>query len=171
MRWLWFVGSLACFAILFRTTSIALALLSLVGALAFMLIGTLAVAVQRIDRTRTEDVRLLGPDELRHIREKEARRQAEHQQTEPEQAEPAPTEPTAGSQSTAPAIVGLASAAAMIDEEMARREAAPQPGGSLPIASPALEPTPQAPPEPQPGTEQDPDQVGTERIDPRNPLE
>ncbi|HET9047857.1 MAG TPA: hypothetical protein VFN29_02665 [Chiayiivirga sp.] len=102
MRWLWFIGSLVCFAVMFRTTSIALALICLVGALAFMLIGTLAVAAQRIDRNRNDDVRMLGPEELRHIREAEARRKADQQ---PAQA----------------AIVGVAAASAMIAAEAGDR--------------------------------------------------
>jgi hypothetical protein len=118
MRWLWFLGSLACFAVLFRTTSIALALVCLVGALAFMLIGTLAVAAQRIERSRNDEARVYGPEEIRQMREAEARRQAAQQagtQAEPEAA-----------------IVGVASASAMIADEMARRGTESTPPASAP---------------------------------------
>ena len=62
MRWLWFVGSLLCFAVVFKTTSIALAALCLIGALVFMVVGTLAVAAQRIDNSRGDAGRLIGPE-------------------------------------------------------------------------------------------------------------
>ncbi len=103
MRWLWFVGSLVCFAVLFRTTSIALALICLVGALVFMLIGTLAVAAQRIDRSRNADLPRFNMDELQRNKN-------------------AATEPAPASQPLEPAIVGMASAAAMIENEMRNRE-------------------------------------------------
>ena len=106
MRWLWFVGSLLCFVVVFKTTSIGLALLCLLGALVFMLIGTLAVAAQRIESRRGDATRLLGPDEIRQMREVEMR--------------------SKGAKSTTvkkdPEIVGLTSAAAMIAGEASRRE-------------------------------------------------
>lgn len=106
MRWLWFVGSLLCFVVVFKTTSIGLALLCLLGALVFMLIGTLAVAAQRIESRRGDAARLLGPDEIRQMREAEMR--------------------SKGAESTStrkdPEIVGLTSAAAMIAAEANKRE-------------------------------------------------
>ncbi len=119
MRWLWFLGSLVCFTVVFRTTSIALALLCLVGALAFMLIGALAVAAQRIERSRGDDVRLLGPEEIRHMREAEARRKAAREGAAGEDAE----------------IVGVAAAKDMLASEAAGRESAFSPPG--PPAGPA----------------------------------
>ena len=76
MRWLWFVGSLVCFAIVFKTASIGLAVLALLGALAFGLIGVVAVASERIDGRSRDATALLGPDELRRMREIEAKRRA-----------------------------------------------------------------------------------------------
>ncbi len=108
MRWLWFVGSLVCFAILFRTTSTGLAMLALVGALAFMLIGTLAVAAQRIDQRRNDATRLLGPEEIRHMREAEAKRKA-----------------AAEADSRQEPIIGVAAASAMLAAEAAAREVSP----------------------------------------------
>lgn len=110
MRWLWFVGSLVCFVVLFKTTSVGLALLCLVGALAFMIIGTLAVAAQRIENSRADAGRLFGPEEIRQMREAEARRKA------------------AAAQEATPAdapIVGVATAAALIAAESADRDAVP----------------------------------------------
>lgn len=134
MRWLWFLGSLACFAVVFRTTSIALALLCLVGALAFMLIGTLAVAAQRIERNRSDGGRLFSPDELRQMREADARRKAEQEAGTADSAEPA--------------IVGTATMAALIATEAAGR-------GAEPVLSPPA-PAPDAEAEPQGGDNAEP---------------
>lgn len=69
MRWLWFVGSLICFAVVFKTPSMGLAVLCLIGALAFLLIGVVALASSRIDARSRDATTLLGPDELRRMRE------------------------------------------------------------------------------------------------------
>lgn len=106
MRWLWFLGSLLCFAVVFRTTSIALALLCLVGALVFMVVGTLALAAQRIESSRGDAGRLIGPEEIRQMREAEARRKA------------------AQSGADQSAIVGVATVGAMIAAEAAHGAAA-----------------------------------------------
>ncbi len=111
MRWLWFLGSLGCFAVLFRTTSIALALLCLIGALAFILIGTLAVAAQRIERNRSDGGRLFSSAEIRQMREADARRRSEQEDNDAESSDPA--------------IVGTATMAALIAAEAAGRGAEP----------------------------------------------
>lgn len=74
MRWLWFVASLICFAIVFKTPSIGLAVLCLLAALVFMLVGIVAVASNRIDGRSRDATSLLGPEELRRMREIEAKR-------------------------------------------------------------------------------------------------
>lgn len=126
MRWLWFLGSLGCFAVLFRTTSIALALLCLIGALAFILIGTLAVAAQRIERNRGDGGRLFSPEEIRQMREADARRKAEHD---------------AGAAASAePAIVGTATMAALLATESAGRHAEPMLAPPSPSAGADEEP-------------------------------
>lgn len=76
MRWLWFVASLICFAIVFKTASIGLAVLCLLAALVFILVGTVAVASSRIDSRSRDATTLLGPEELRRMREIEAKRRA-----------------------------------------------------------------------------------------------
>ena len=74
MRWLWFVGSVICFAVVFRTPSMGLAVVSLIGALGFMLMGVVALASSRIDARSRDATTLLGPDELRRVREAAQRR-------------------------------------------------------------------------------------------------
>lgn len=74
MRWLWFVAALLCFAVVFKTTSIGLAVVCLLAALAFILIGTVAVASSRIDSRSRDATGLLGPEELRRMREIEEKR-------------------------------------------------------------------------------------------------
>ncbi len=119
MRWLWFVGSLVCFIVLFKTASIGLALLCLVGALVFMIVGTLAVAAQRIENSRGDAGHLFGPEEIRRMREAEARRNAAAQNAAPADA----------------SIVGVATASALIAAESAGRDAA-SPDGTAPGDAP-----------------------------------
>ena len=76
MRWLWFVASLICFAVVFKTPSMGLAVLCLIAALVFILVGTVAVASSRIDSQSRSATTLLGPDELRRMREIDAKRRA-----------------------------------------------------------------------------------------------
>lgn len=77
MRWLWFVLSVLCFAVAFRTHSMGLAAVTLLAALGFLLAGTLALASSRIERRARDESALLGPDELRAIREQAERRKRE----------------------------------------------------------------------------------------------
>ena len=104
MRWLWFVGSLLCFVVVFQTTSVGLALLCVLGALVFMVVGTLAVAAQRIESSRGDAGRVFGPEEIRRMREAEAKRQAAQAPNADIQAAP---------------IIGVATAAALIAAESA----------------------------------------------------
>ena len=75
MRWLWFVGSLLSFVVVFRTTSLGLAFVCLILAFVFMIVGTLAVASGRIADRSGNAASLLGPDELRRLREAKQRQQ------------------------------------------------------------------------------------------------
>lgn len=77
MRWLWFVLSVLCFAVAFRTTSIGLAAVTLLGALGFLLMGTLALASSRLEAASQDASTLMGPDEVRRLAEIEQRRRAE----------------------------------------------------------------------------------------------
>ena len=74
MRWLWFVLSVLCFAVAFRTHSMGLAALTLLGALGFLLMGTLALASSRIEARGQDASTLLGPDEIRRMAEIERRK-------------------------------------------------------------------------------------------------
>ena len=74
MRWLWFVLSVLCFAVAFRTHSMGLAAITLIGALGFLLMGTLALASSRIEARGQDVSTLLGPDEIRRMAEIERRK-------------------------------------------------------------------------------------------------
>jgi len=75
MRWLWFVLSVACFAVAFRTHSMGLAAVALLAALAFLLMFTLALASSRIESRGREASEMMGPQELLHLREMQRRKQ------------------------------------------------------------------------------------------------
>ncbi len=76
MRWLWFVASLLCFVVVFRTQSLGLGFLGLVLSFVFMIVGTLAVASSRISSRSRDAGSMLGPEELRKMRENIARKKA-----------------------------------------------------------------------------------------------
>jgi hypothetical protein len=76
MRWLWFVLSVALFAVAFRTHSMGLAALCLLLGLGFLLMGTLALASSRIESAGRDAAAMLAPDELRRMREEIERRKA-----------------------------------------------------------------------------------------------
>jgi membrane protein implicated in regulation of membrane protease activity len=69
MRWLWFVGTLVCLAIAFRTHSLGLAALALLGALVTLLVGTLALASRRIESRSQSSSAMLDPVAMRQMRE------------------------------------------------------------------------------------------------------
>ena len=75
MRWLWFVLSVLCFAVAFRTHSMGLAAVTLLGALGFLLMGTLALASSRVEANARDASSLIGPEELLRLKEIERRRQ------------------------------------------------------------------------------------------------
>ena len=74
MRWLWFVLSMLCFAVAFRTHSMGLAAITLLGALGFLLMGTLALASSRIESRTRDASTLMGPEEVRRLAEIERRK-------------------------------------------------------------------------------------------------
>jgi hypothetical protein len=74
MRWLWFVLSVLCFAVAFRTHSMGLAAVTLLGALGFLLMGTLALASSRIEARGQDASTLIGPEELLRLKEIERRK-------------------------------------------------------------------------------------------------
>jgi hypothetical protein len=74
MRWLWFVASAICFAVVFRTHSMGLAALSLLAALVFVLVGVVALVSGRIDSRARDASTLMGPEEMRRLREIEQKK-------------------------------------------------------------------------------------------------
>ena len=74
MRWLWFVASAICFAVVFRTHSMGLAVLCLLAALVFLLVGVVALVSGRIDSRARDASTLMGPEEMRRLREIEQRK-------------------------------------------------------------------------------------------------
>lgn len=77
MRWLWFVFALGSFAVAFRTHSMGLAVLCLLAALGFVLMGTLALASRRIESRGRDASTMLGSEDLRRMREQIERRKRE----------------------------------------------------------------------------------------------
>lgn len=77
MRWMWFVAAAVCFAIGFRTHSMGLAAFTLLAALGFLLVGTLALASSRIEGRSRDDSAMLGPEEMRRMRDQIEQRKRE----------------------------------------------------------------------------------------------
>lgn len=68
MRWVWLGLSVACFVVVFRTHSMGLAVICLLGALGFMLMATLAFAARRIEARGRSEATMLSGEELRAVR-------------------------------------------------------------------------------------------------------
>ena len=77
MRWLWLVAAAVCFIVPFVTNSIGLGGLSLLAALVFLVVGVLSLASGRIEGRARDTATMLGPDELRVMREQAERRKRE----------------------------------------------------------------------------------------------
>jgi hypothetical protein len=77
MRWVWLGLSVACFVVVFRTHSMGLAALCLLGALGFILMATLAFAARRIEARGRSEATMLSGEELRAVREQIERRKRE----------------------------------------------------------------------------------------------
>lgn len=69
MRWLWFVAAFAFMAVAFRTHSMGLAAISLLGILVCVLMGTLALASRRIEGRSRDAISMMSPDDMRRMRE------------------------------------------------------------------------------------------------------
>jgi membrane glycosyltransferase len=81
MSWLFLLLALAAFAVAFKTTSVALATLSLLVALGLLVAWVMGLLAQRVGNSTRDDALMLDPQELRRLREQaEARRAAEQQQ-------------------------------------------------------------------------------------------
>ena len=78
MPWVFLLLALAALAAAFRTTSMLLAVLCLLAALALLLAGALGLLARRVGSRSRDEALLLDPQELRRLREQaEARRAAE----------------------------------------------------------------------------------------------
>jgi hypothetical protein len=83
MRWLWFALSIVCFAVAFRTHSVGLAVICLLAALGFVLAFTLALASSRIESRGRDASAMMGPDEVRQMRENIERRKRAEAESSP----------------------------------------------------------------------------------------
>ena len=77
MRWLWFVAAIALLAVTFRTHSVGLATISLLGVLVCILVGTLALASRRIESGSRSAVTMLSPEDMRQMRAQIEKRKSE----------------------------------------------------------------------------------------------
>lgn len=77
MSWVFLLLAIAAFAVAFKTTSVALAVLCLLAALGLLLAWALGLLAQRVGSRTRDDAVMLDPQELRRLREQaEARRAA-----------------------------------------------------------------------------------------------
>lgn len=84
MSWLFLLLALAAFAVAFKTTSVALAVVCLLVALGLVVAWVMGLLAQRVGNSTRDDALMLDPQELRRLREEaEARRAADAAASEP----------------------------------------------------------------------------------------
>jgi membrane protein implicated in regulation of membrane protease activity len=83
MPWVYLLLALAAFAIAFKTTSLALAAVCLLAALALLVAWTLALLAQRVGSRSRDEAQLIDPQELRRLREQAEARRAQSTQEPP----------------------------------------------------------------------------------------
>jgi hypothetical protein len=83
MPWVFLLLALAALAAAFRTTSMLLAVLCLLVALALLLAGALGLLARRVGSRSRDEAMLLDPQELRRLREQAEARRAAAGTTEP----------------------------------------------------------------------------------------
>jgi len=84
MSWLFLLLALAAFAVAFKTTSVALAIVCLLVALGLVVAWVMGLLAQRVGNSARDDALMLDPQELRRLREQaEARRAADAATSEP----------------------------------------------------------------------------------------
>ena len=77
MHWLYLLLALVALAVAFKTTSVAVLMVSLLMALGFLLAWVLKLLAARVDRQTRDSSMILDPVELRRLREQaDARRAA-----------------------------------------------------------------------------------------------
>ena len=83
MPWVFLLLALAALAAAFQTTSMLLAVLCLLAALALLLAGALGLLARRVGSRSRDETLLLDPQELRRLREQADARRAATETTEP----------------------------------------------------------------------------------------
>jgi membrane protein implicated in regulation of membrane protease activity len=83
MPWVFLLLALAALAAAFQTTSMLLAVLCLLAALALLLAGALGLLARRVGSRSRDETMLLDPQELRRLREQADARRAATETTEP----------------------------------------------------------------------------------------
>ncbi|MBB5015515.1 hypothetical protein [Rehaibacterium terrae] len=69
MHWLFLFFALACFAVVFKTTSLGVAALCLLLALVFALAWVMGLVNARVASRTRDEVQMVDPAELRRLRE------------------------------------------------------------------------------------------------------
>ena len=83
MPWVFLLLALAALAAAFQTTSLLLAVLCLLAALALLLAGALGLLARPVGSRSRDETLLLDPQELRRLREQADARRAATETTEP----------------------------------------------------------------------------------------
>jgi hypothetical protein len=83
MPWVFLLLALAALAAAFQTTSMLLAVLCLLAALALLLAGALGLLARRVGSRSRDETMLLDPQELRRLREQADARRAATETSEP----------------------------------------------------------------------------------------
>ena len=86
MSWVFLLLAIAAFAVAFKTTSVALAVLCLLAALGLLLACALGLLAQRVGSRSRDDTSMIDPQELRRLREQAEARRAMATPTEPPSA-------------------------------------------------------------------------------------
>ncbi|MGH8032642.1 MAG: hypothetical protein ACREO8_09830 [Luteimonas sp.] len=76
MIWLYLLLAIAAFVFAFYSPSVALAVVSLLAALGFVIAWIMGLLAQRIGSQSRDDSMILDPQELRRLREQAAARRA-----------------------------------------------------------------------------------------------
>jgi uncharacterized membrane protein len=86
MSWVFLLLAIAAFAVAFKTTSVALAVLCLLAALGLLLACALGLLAQRVGSRSRDDTSMIDPQELRRLREQAEARRAAATPSEPPSA-------------------------------------------------------------------------------------
>lgn len=76
MPWILLALAVACFLIAILAGSTWVSVLSLMAAFALMCLGVFSMVASRVSNVSRSELDLMGPDELRRLREMAARREA-----------------------------------------------------------------------------------------------